>query len=280
MVSPAKSVVVMKINVSAVLDYLECPSKWFLRYVCCRSPRGEGKAIRFGNRWHSICEHDRMSYDPRDEPHERLLLRLGRWELQRTLRHWDIEILEREITLEGFLPDSEHMLMGRLDALVRWNEQTWHLQYKTMAQSKDVHFFQRIVARSYHEHAYRHLAIVNGYTDYAGTILVGLRKLSRAAIKRGEKLITIMPIAIPYRPGAICELAAAASAMDDQQRKATSPMHTFEEYLPLVPQNPMACDGYFHGPATACPYLDICDGLAYPDSLPHVDPLDRYKETP
>lgn len=278
----------MKVNVSAVLDYLECPSKWFMRYVCCRSPQGTGKAIRFGNRWHDMCEADAWSRDPADEPHETLLLRLARWALQRELRRWDIEILAREKTFTATLPPkivreitgNTHEIMGRLDALVRWNGQTWHMQYKTMAQSKDIHFFQRIVARSYHEHAYKHLAINNGYADYAGTILVCVRKLSRKAIKDGKPILSILPIAIPDRPGAILELAAAADAMQALMHRSTSPMHTWEEYLPRVPQNPQACDGFFHGPATRCPYLDVCDGLAYPDSIPRVDPLERYKENP
>jgi hypothetical protein len=267
----------MQVNVSAILNYISCPSKWFIRYVAQRgNPKGEGAAIRFGNRWHDMCEAGRFRYDPRDTPQERLQLRLGWWALQRELREWDIRILERELTLTA--PLGEHELIGRLDALVQWNNQHWHLQYKTTAQATNIDFFQRMVARSYHEAAYRELASANDYQPYGGTILVCLRKLSRAAIKRGEPLLVLLPVAVPHRPGAINELLYYVSRMTLFQK--TPLKNDPERFIDLqcIPQNPTACDGYWHSPGTACPYLDVCEGLAPCDSLPHDDPLSRYKE--
>ncbi len=262
----------MKTNVSAILTYVACPTLWYGGYHAHRGTP-ETKAMRFGNRWHSICEHDRMSYDPADTPLESLRLRLGRWQLKRLEQEWGWRYIAREKTLSCAL--GAHELFGQLDAIVMWNGRYWHLQHKTLAESRNLDAFLRVQSRSYHEQAYRLMGLAAGFHPWGGSFLSVLRKVAKKRILRGP-IVTVHPLRVIASKRFLIDMERRIDAMDGLLALLPGDEKGAIRLLDRqgVPQEPSSCDGYAHN--SICPFIDVCDGLFSAETLPRRDPLARY----
>ena len=258
----------MRINISALNKYLECPRKWWYEYVLGRGRTSRSQALADGILWHQIVSGEVDL--PGDAP-PWMKPAYEAWEdWQET--HSDVLILCREMTLEA--PLGPHTLFGRLDALVEWEGKLWHLQHKTMAKSRPLDVLIRTQKRSFHEHAYAHLVKhnkpvraserVNGVypaIPYGGTILVVCKKIT-----------TALPIHVEYltinggHDEAMREMLTIIDRMTWDRAEG-------QKFLPF--QNRNSCAGPYLN--SLCWAIDACDGLRSIDSYDEIDPLEGYK---
>ena len=177
----------MRINISALNRYLECPRKWYYEYILGRGRASRSQALLDGILWHEVVSGEGEL--PEDAP-PWMKPAFEAW-LEWREKHSDIVILATELPLEA--PLGPHTLFGRLDALVTWEGKVWHLQHKTMAKSRPLDVLVRTQKRSFHEHAYKHLVEYNKpvrvpervdgvypAAPYGGTILVVCKKITTA----------------------------------------------------------------------------------------------------
>lgn len=254
------------VNVSAIESFQRCQRLWYHKYVLRRGYAEESKALVDGITWHRLMEQVAAGGEA---------YVTTPW-MQQGLLEWiawrnenNIEILATELELRRLLlPDVT--LVGRLDALVRWNGRLWHLQHKTLAASAPVPVYQVLAARAHHEHAYRfllepHEPVYGG--AYAGVLLAVCRKLSAAAIARGEH---VMHVAFVPLAGDHAERMRELEALVRVMQLVHEP--------PLVhgppPQNPSACGGAYRN--RLCEYIDVCNGRLSPDVLPEAFPFEGY----
>lgn len=269
----------MRTNISAVMLFQECPRKWYYKYILGRGEEKASDALSDGKLWHAVCAGEIPL--PPDAPdwmgraHEEL----EAW----VAAHPDVEILGNEIPLERAL--GRHFIFGRLDRLVRWNGKLWHWQHKTLSGTVPIPVYTRMVARSYHEHAYKYLvgAQRNGETfataPYGGTILAIARKVTQNP-RRGEPK---NPLVVEYLslPDSGPMLKDLISVIDLMDRYAPPPSSAGGTGIPLTlssalqpPQNPGACGGAFRN--SLCEYIDVCDMRRSITTMGTIDPLEGY----
>jgi len=166
----------------------------------------------------------------------------------------------------------DHTVFGQIDAVVEWNGRTWMLQHKTIAETANIPTYVRSLERSWHEITYGMLAEANGYPDYAGSIIVCMRKI---AYKRRSTWKANMLVVEPVRiqPSEMFEvhLARRLREMDEFSFVRRSDAVTAME-SGLVPQNRSNCLKYNR----LCDYVDVCDGEASVLDLPTCNSLERY----
>ena len=258
----------MRINISALNRYLECPRKWWYEYVLGRGRASRSQALMDGILWHQVVSGEVEL--PEDAP-PWMKPAFEAW-LEWKEKHSDIAILDTEVTLEA--PLGPHTLFGRLDALVEWEGKLWHLQHKTMAKSRPLDVLIRTQKRSFHEHAYKHLVIAHttpglekypdwvpewGRLPYGGTILVVCKKIT-----------TALPIHVEYltinggHEEAMLELQSIINSMACVIVPTEHPI-----------QNRNSCAGPYLN--SLCWAIDACDGIRSIDSYDEIDPLEGYK---
>lgn len=239
----------MIINISSVNLFLECQRKWGYRVLEHSEP--ETQAMADGTLWHDCCAKG----TPPPETAPQWMHAAWEAHLAWHADHPDIEFLGNEVELEA--PFGSHTLKGRLDGIVKWNGLYWHWQHKTVPQGKNLALYSRLIARSFHEHGYRHLAIHAGYEPYGGSWLECARKLSNAALDRGEGSLFVTPLpTTANNAGLLRDLETHIDRMAEWESRILAGGE-------LPPQVPDACGG-FHG-NSPCHFLDVCDdrvGLA------------------
>jgi hypothetical protein len=282
----------MVVNISQVESFLECPRLWWWKYHLKRG-HDEGRAsydtdgsnaLDVGKLWHRVAAGEEAL--PLDAPlwmvraYESLLA----WEDA----HKDVTTIGNELELRATL--ESHVLVGRLDRLVSWRGKLWHFQHKTIAPSKPLGVFKRLIARSFHEVAYAYLVCNTSeipLSNYGGTILAVVRKLSDKSLALQEPFsVEYLPLSgymelvknlkthidameswIPpsYHPFGL-NITATAVALINPPRKPKG----------LPPQNPSACGGKYGN--KLCQYIDACEGRADISSYPQLDPFEGYAE--
>lgn len=291
----------MQFNVSAIEDYLACPTLWVAKHVAGRAMEGSSPALAFGIAWHKLMEEDPSALEaalnpPEDELPGPLaqfpeLVRAGVAAWKQWLADWRPELGEAELTLAA--PLGRHTLFGRLDRIVKWNGKWWHLQHKTVAPHM-AEVRQKLAAASYHEQAYRCLAEYGhrvegddpwpGLAPWGGTLLVQLVKLpkttrsGKACLANGDSPLRVTPLAVPRCERTLGDLAATMDAMAHLAGRLQTLEATAAGVVDhhLAPQCRISC----HRWNRLCPYFDVCDPLTKTsiESFPQVDPLERYKE--
>ena len=261
----------MRINISALNRYLECPRKWWYEYILGRGRASRSQALLDGILWHQIVSGEAEL--PEDAP-PWMPDAYDAW-LEWEAAHPDIKILDTEVTLEA--PLGPHTLFGRLDALVTWEGKAWHLQHKTMAKSRPLDVLVRTQKRSFHEHAYKHLVEYNKPVrapervdgvyppvPYGGTILVVCKKIT-----------TALPIHVEY----LTNNGGHEEAMVDIEQLASmmaSETGDWGDNPILFPiQNRNSCAGPYLN--SLCWAIDACDGIRRIDTYDEIDPLEGYK---
>jgi len=263
----------MRVNISALETYLECPRKWYYTYILGKGVPHSGDChcgMCDGTRWHQLVSGEK-TLDEIPSPPRWMSDGLKAWEAWQAKRP-EISFLAHELVLEA--PLGQHTIFGRLDALVEWNNQLWHLQHKSLRGSVPWDVYTRVVRRSFHEHAYQHLitsalagtsparqtvqlpANIHDY-HYAGTILVVCRKVN-----------TAFPILTEF---------LSVSNHDDALEDLKELIEQVEEAYGngRLIQNRKSCAGMFQN--KLCPFIDVCERQRSIDSMPDLDPLEAYK---
>jgi hypothetical protein len=244
----------MVINVSQVNEWLGCQAYWKHRNVSKRGVEPtEGSALSLGTRWHQLVAGEAQLHNPEDSFQDPYWMRAGldAWHLW-VQEHPGIEILEREVVYQRSL--DEHVLIGTLDALVRWGGALWHLQHKSLTPGVPISVFAQLQARSLHEHGYKYLV----GPEYRGTILVICRKLTK-----GDPLCVeyIKPKGDHARM--LATISATATRMERVIRGEAQAI-----------ENPNACAGPYRN--HLCEYIGVCNGDVDITSLPERGPS-RYE---
>jgi len=269
---------VVRVNVSAVQTYLECPRKWYYKYVRERGIDEDSEALRLGILWHKVAAGDMEV--PLDAPEwmHRAKEDFDTW----LADHSDVEVLAKETKLETQL--GGHTIFGTPDCVLRWNGMLWHGQHKTISPQTPLDVYKRMVGRSYHEHIYKKM-ILETYAPcpmdvgipaapapYGGTILMLAIKFTYGPRSKPHG----SPFAVEYlgiRDNA--EILGSLSRVIDQMEASPGwPPHLVNGLEQLPPQNPDACGG--RNKNKLCVYVDTCDGRTPIERMPHFDPLARY----
>lgn len=245
----------MRINVSAINLYLECPRKWYYTYVLGRGmPAAD--ALTAGKAFHALIAGER---EPDETDPAWMLAGLEAWEEWLTDNAAPV-VVAREQPLEQFLPSGD-ILIGRPDAVVTWAGHTWHLQVKTQARTLSPFLFIKGQARSFHEHAYKFL-IEKCYPDlpsYAGTLLVIVRKAVT------DTPLIIEPLAVGS-PGVFEDMQCVIERMKS---------HAFPPLFEMLPpQNPNSCTGKWG--TRLCDYYNVCEGFVPIETMGQIDPMEGY----
>lgn len=260
----------MRINVSQILAYERCPTYWIGRYVACRGPEQKSKALRFGNRYHDLCEFDRWKADPLDTPLEKKQLLYGFALWRRARESWGIRVIDTEVSME--MQVGEHTVFGQIDAVVEWNGRTWMLQHKTINETANIPQYVRSLERSWHEITYGLLAQANGYDDYAGSIIVCMRKI--ALVRRASwkaNMLQIEPVRI--RPDALFRFHLKNRLERMSMYYTPDPLAAAQRMDGGgISQNRSNCLKYNR----LCDYVDVCDGEASVLDMPTCNSLERY----
>lgn len=279
----------MKMNVSEVQDFVTCPQTWANIWVFGRQPAGDGsEPLRIGTGVHDNLEHllkgERLvptpmaTLCPEDEGivTESLDKALGLWveKYVRTKPVWD-EVLAVEESYEVDLSE-DITLIGKPDTVVRWRNALWHVQHKTLAQSKPVATYIRTLQRSWHEGLYR-LLIKKRFPDYpyGGTMVNLIRKMSRKQmdLNPGQALhLEFLPIGEDRSARALADFMFWAEQVVAWRRKLE------EDPTQFVPQNRKSCGGIYGN--SLCPFYKVCEGgasLTDDQFFVTRDPLQHYR---
>jgi hypothetical protein len=185
----------MKVNVSLMRDYLKCPQLAHNLHVLKRGPATKPMALEVGTLFHEAMDQRLKGAQP------------AKWSLKSfadvsedTRAAWNKhklwlpvdafapepgwEIIGSEMALEK--EDLGVTLQGRLDAIIKYNDKFWSLQWKTYDGNDLLGLCER-VRLSYHEVAYQWLAEQNGYAPWGGTILGACAKLPGYRLVGGKR---------------------------------------------------------------------------------------------
>lgn len=194
----------MRINISAINLYRECPQKWFNRYVLLREPPPRSLALQVGTMFH-VAMQEYLNLRKSGVNHEESLSaalnyleaqRILAWERGDTKLAHEIEgVKDNFAYFEGpqfYSPDGILMveeelelpigegiiLVGRPDAVVLGIDgRIYHLQHKAMMLSISLSAFNESRRLSPHELGYKRM-IERKFPDkkYGGTIMNVLKK--------------------------------------------------------------------------------------------------------
>jgi hypothetical protein len=271
----------MKWSVSQLKNWLRCQTYCYYHDVLRRGVEGTSAALELGTMFHLYMEAKLKDRPPEGvisanekamEEWAKLLPFAQAWTPP---ADWEIKFVEKALEW----PLGFDILLGRLDALVWWNDGWWSLQWKTTGQNTNLELLGEQVRVGFHECAYQWLAEQNGYTPFKGTILVTAKKLSQKAINEGRN-----PIAPPQY------LFRSRAMVDERIKQMRAESHRMgliletppyagkgmaEECKKLIFKNVEQCGGMFHN--SRCPYWDVCHEQGSIDSSPFVDLPNRYE---
>jgi len=277
----------MRANISMVKDYLACPRLWYYRDHLKRGLGGEGGAVEYGTMFHAAGAaklKGKLDEWLQTEIHDPYLYgQTPRWGSDALLEFtkcspylknleippdWHVALVEQAISCKL---RHDHILEGRLDALVKWNGGWWSVQWKTCGQGVNISTYAEGIRVGWHEIAYQHLAEQCGYTPFMGTILITVKKLSMKKLDEG-----VQPIAIQYlaREHSMVEerMNHLVSILDfmaeDALASDADPYHTIK--------NPEACLGRWG--KKKCQYFPICHEHSSIDDDLYMPLPDRYSE--
>jgi len=289
-----------KINVSRIQDSFKCEVYAHNRWRLGAQPVFEGVPMRIGSAWHAAMEslmkggsldmaHQAAAnvlstVDESMLPEKKLDEFIEQSELVRFLiphvsfpPEWEILQVETELQMNLEALDGTIItLRGRPDAVIRWNGKLWHVQHKTTNKSVSWPFYEQAIARSFHEAAYTAMLEASKlYSEpVAGTVLLGMRKLSLASAKKD-------PQSCFHR--AFIPVMDRARALQTIVRRGSYILKedvVFEADMPLqLLQNRDSCLGSFKN--MPCAFLEVCNGqrkLEDPAYFKHVDPYAVYAE--
>jgi len=280
-------------SVSEVLDFIHCPQYWANKYVFQRQEIAPiAKPLRVGTAVHEVLEQfmlgrDKLGVDPVStrltEPEDDLIgevmdLLMDEWYGVHVLGQpkWTA-VISTEEPLALYI--GGHLVVGTPDAVVEYNGKLWHVQHKTLAQSKPVATFIKLVARSYHEALY-HWMLRAKFPDreIGGTMLNIVRKMSR---KRAQEdptqglWLEWLAIDNDKSARALKDLTYYLDLMADQREILDTKRH---RDMPFVPQNRKMCAGTFGN--SLCTYYHVCQDngqILWDDRLfQETDPHERY----
>lgn len=270
----------MKISVSQIKRHIECPMKAHYEYDLLRGPRARPIALDVGSLVHTALEAKLrgrdwrvatdeylaalpLDTDPRvDEGWLLLAPSIALWEKEE-----DWEVVSIEEAMET--PCGSHTLVGRLDSVVRWNGQYWHLQHKTLAPSVPVGTFVEQQRTDWHECVYQRMAEEKGYRPFGGTILNILRKLSGKRLAGNPHDAIVPPQYLPRTPELVQEaISDLATIVDDIQAQRDGTRR--------IVKCRSACAGPYRN--SLCAYKSVCDGDVEIESDAFVDLEPRYAD--
>ena len=291
----------MKLSVSDIKDFRRCEKLAYYKHNLLRSPaKSDSVALTVGTIWHKGMEVflrersadaaaaamlDEVSKLEASDLHAKASYQLGI--LAAGLTYWtvpsDWEVLSIEQVLSASLPRwrtglhhaNDHILQGRLDAIVRWNGKVWHVQHKTVDERKNLPLYWRQMERDWHECAYAYLLERNGFDNYGGTLLIAARKVAAKRLDPTNPSNIIVPQFIS-RPQHVIDKAVDDiylimnrwQANLDAARASGGPGNFIEDRD--------QCTGPWGN--SPCPYLDVCNGLiSIDDPTKFVDTPDRYE---
>jgi hypothetical protein len=241
-------------SVSTVQTFATCPVKWDYRYNKKLNVLFPTDAQSEGTAWHEVAAGQRPTM-----PHDPVWLRGAFDEWQEEKKAWDITVLETEVPLETFSSPGI-TLIGRPDAIVRWNGQIWHLQHKSVRASMPVALYLEQLRRSWHEAAYRQM-ISERYPNepYGGSFLVLARKL------KNPPFLVVTPVLVTEKD--------AAGALTELRHYGVIMNHVSQTNMLAHPPNRNSCYGAFGN--SKCVYFDACyNGTT--EGLVHDDPYKTY----
>jgi len=249
-------------TVSQLKDYLRCPAQAFFIHELRRVPSASNMALGIGTLFHEQMALLLVG------KYNKVLAQLPSWKLctdevqDAYMKHYLYIVAERYyinpaweiIHIEKALEDPGINLQGRLDAIVKWNGKYWSLQWKTY--SNDLAGLQEKVRLGYHEVAYQHLASINGYTPWGGTILGACQKLPSyrmAPDRRSKYMIT------PEDRQAAFTTHYLTRSPDEQASlldNLTKHLERMSRDWALRLKNTDSCFGMFGN--SRCPYFQVC----------------------
>lgn len=255
----------MRVSVSEIKLFMECPMKWYFRYHLHRGKYQIQQALEVGTLAHKAFEAILNKRDWRSEVEafvaESRPLISQEWDrietafdtLSLSIAEWEVpddwEVLHTERELE--IACGRHTIVGRLDAIVRWNGSCWHLQHKSLDASKPVAVYCEQQRTDWHESVYQRMAEEAEFVPFAGTILNGVRKLTRSTIERVGASTALFCEHLPRTDdevnSALADLAQVIDDMDGVVLGTRRAVH-----------NRAMCAGPFRN--SLCEYKAVCDG--------------------
>jgi hypothetical protein len=144
-----------------------------------------------------------------------------------------------------------HNIVGRLDAVIRWNGLLWHLQHKTIPPNKVLPVYIEQQRTDWHEAVYqRMMEEAFPDDDIGGTVLNCIKKLSmKAATERPHAAFELfyLPRSEEEVDDAFLDLAAEIDSIEQEQ------------YGLHIVKNRSFCGGAFGN--SLCQYKEVCDGV-------------------
>jgi hypothetical protein len=183
---------------------------------------------------------------------------------------WSVEAVE--IPLYGTF--GRVKVVGRLDAIVKYNNKYWSLQWKTY--SKDILRLIEQVRLGWHEAAYQDLARQNAYLPWGGTILGACQKLPSYRVTDGKRIdITdeqrVETFTTHY-------LARNESEQSELIKNLITYLNNMQEGWGLGTRNYESCWG--PNKDFKCPYYDVCHGGQSIESEDFKTAAPRYQPVP
>ena len=270
----------MKISVSQIKRHIECPAKANYEYGLLRGQEKRAMALDVGSLAHIALEAKLSGQDWRKatddylaslppevsvevgEEFEVIAPSLALWEKP---EDWEVVSVEQELSAQC----GSHILVGRLDAVVKWNGSYWHLQHKTLSPSIPVSVFAEQQRTDWHECAYHRFAELQGFKPFAGTILNVIRKLSAKGLKESPLDALVPPQYLPRTDESVQEaLDDLAQLIDDIEAGRNGTRR--------IVKCRSACGGPYRN--SLCIYKPVCDGDVSIESDSYVDLVPRYAD--
>ena len=164
----------------------------------------------------------------------------------RTPEDWDIVSVEKELSVSC----GPHEIVGRLDAVVLWNGNTWHLQHKTVPTNKPLAIYAEQQRTDWHEAVYQRM-LQQGYSGVAGTLLNCIRKLSmKSAVSSPATAFQhfFLPRSDEEVDEVFKDLEQEINDIEAEQRGERR-----------IIKNRSHCAGQYGN--SICAFKDVCDGI-------------------
>jgi hypothetical protein len=173
----------------------------------------------------------------------------------KTPEDWEVLAVEKELEV----PCGVHTVVGRLDALVRWNGSLWHLQHKTVPTNKALAVYAEQQRTDWHECVYQRMA-EGRYENVAGTLLNCIRKVSLKTA-RERPLSAFESFFLPRSEDQINEaFADIEQEINDIQAE--------QDGTRRIIKNRSFCAGQYGN--RICAFKEVCDGIV------QIDDADRF----
>lgn len=245
-------------TVSMFKDWVKCPQRCVNQHILRRVSPKRSDALTQGTIWHAA-----MEAKARGEDIDTRLEALN-------LSFYDREIWNKQMGRIAPLvefPEEEELigtevqmqnndiywsipLIGRLDAIVKFQGKYWHRQYKTLSATVPVDVFSELCRVDWHESAYETMLKEKyGEKNVGGTILYIARKINQKQIDANPKS-ALAPAFYLQRQSHEVE-----RAMYDMQGIAREIMTTM--HYPI--RHTQECGGPYRN--SLCPYFSVCHGV-------------------